>query len=448
MGFKTSFVLICNWKSYCLYRIQDRTTQLLVEDTHPETVLTLLAREKITHLNVYDHTYSQLSRIETVVQRLSFYDYFRWFQQKKKFSSQQGPWYLVKCLWKSQSVLISTIGETPSLITLTEKLKEAPFTFSVFSYPLSLAYFFRQRLKVLHPEIFNPVLVLVDRFARIGIFFYRKNNLSFVRECFPTAQHSTGEHIKSSVRETMRHLEKMVPINQTQLIFFIESEDMGTDLREVFPQSLFFFNQQLINFITQAHPEVSDKIFDRILLSFKLPRYRFMLGRKYAQKFHGILPYVLPGTRVGTAISLIWGLYFAYTTLLTVEQNRQLSQKLRDLTVKIERVEHKINHLPLSEKQVRYIQKILEKSQNQSKELWRLLDLVAHMLDDKYTLHSLSVTPQKSRLLVEGIGHSGEMETLLDLWQQSLPDIRFVSPPDRTSPFLILDASSPFQGTQ
>jgi hypothetical protein len=448
MGFKTSFVLICNWKSYCLYRIQDRTTHLLIEDPHPEVVLNLLEKEKITHLNVYDHTYSQVSRIETVVQRLSFYDYMRWFHQKKKFAAQQGKWYLVKSLWQSQSILISTIGETPSLITLTEKLKQAPFTFSVLSYPLSLAYFFRQRLKVLHPEIISPVLVLVDRFARIGIFFYRKNNLSFVRECFPTAQYSTNEYIKSSVYETMRHLEKMVPINQTQLIFFIESHDMGSDLRDAFPQSLFFFNQQLIHFITGAHTDVSDKIFDRILLSFKLPRYRFMLNPKCAQRFQTVLPYVLPGAKVGTALSLVWAFYFVYITLLTIEQNRQLSKTAYDLTVKIERVDHRIRQLPLNEKQVSYVQKILEKSQEQAKDLWRLLDLVAHILDDKYTLHSLSVTPQKSRLLVEGMGHSGDVDALLDLWQQTLPDIRFISPPDQASPFLTLDTASPFQGTQ
>jgi hypothetical protein len=419
-----------------------------MEDSNPEKVLTILAREKITHLNVFDHTYSQVSRIETVVQRLSFYDYFRWFRQKKKISSHQSPWYLVKSLWKNQSVLISTISETPNLSVLTEKLKEASFTFAMFSYPLSLAYFFRQRLKVIHPEIFNPVLVFVDRFARVGIFFYRKNNLSFVRECFPTAQHSTGEHIKISVRDTMRHLEKMVPINQTQLIFFIEGEDMGSDLREAFPQSLFFFNQQLMNFISQELTETPDKIFDRILLSFKLPRYRFMLGHKYAQPFHGILPYVLPGARVGTAISLVWTLYFAYTTIVTMGQNQELHKNVHDLKIKMDRVDNRISQLPLNEKQIRYVQKVLEKSQEQAREFWKFLDLLGHILDEKYTLHSLSITPQKSRILVDGIGYSGDLDALLDIWQQTLPDIRFVSPPDRAAPFLTLDTSSPFQGEQ
>ncbi len=440
---KPYYALICTYHFYFIYRVQGKSVQFLSSETRLEGVLQFLVAKSILEIRIWDHTPNQIVKIEKSPRSLHRMDFFRWYWKKRRVVLQQYVFGFTQSLRSTQSILIAGVQENSSINTLNERLKQQGISFALFHYSLNLGEILFRRLQEKQNNLEFPLIVSCNRAMEITLWFYEQGVLSFVRSCQPSSQQSMDQYVKSSILETLRYLEKSISPDKINIIVLSEGELSDMGLREVFPKAQFFCDQELSDFFAPIACESHESLFDFIVLSEKSLKYPLLLrGEKRWMGPHFSFQ-MMPWIRAGTALILVCILLLAVDNFRVLGKNRALEKRVTGLKLQLEHLQKTMVCPPLNPEQIQTLQTLLHEAHSQQSKLWQYLDMLSHVLGQRYLLRSLSLGTKQSRILVDSLTEDGTFEEFLDRCQQSFPNTQSSAPSSQSSS-LAIESLSPF----
>ena len=152
---------------------------------------------------------------------------------------------------------------------------------------------------------------------------------------------------------------------------------------------------------------------------------------------------MMPWIRAGTALILVCILLLAVDNFRVLGKNRALEKRVTGLKLQLEHLQKTMVCPPLNPEQIQTLQTLLHEAHSQQSKLWQYLDMLSHVLGQRYLLRSLSLGTKQSRILVDSLTEDGTFEEFLDRCQQSFPNTQSSAPSSQSSS-LAIESLSPF----
>jgi hypothetical protein len=446
MQLKAKYFLICNGHYYRLYKSYHQGAyKLITTERNCDQVVQRLAQSQVKNIIIFDNSLYQILKIEKSAPSLSLKEYFQWCFQKRKLFLSQVDFGLAKSLFGLRSMLMVGLPQSLILNDLVEMLDKNEISFVFMSYVLNLIYIIRKHLALGHPNVLHPLIIILDENMHMTLSFFNKKDISFIRNYQPSSQQPIVQQLKSAITDTIKYLEKFIASDQVKLVFYLQNYEKNFE--ENFSDSLFFYENSSNN---QKDGPTAKTSFYNKLFSSKYLSYRLYPAGNSGGIYYNFFYKLSLVLKYLSLFFIISSVFLIYGTIKLTQKNRSLASEIGEMKKQSQKLRDQLSSLPLSPSQIQYVQKILQQSNKQNIDFFQFIDLISHVLNNKYFLQALFIKTKKSRLLVQPI-EPEEIESFddfLDMWQQTISDVQLITPPNESNPCFIIETYSPFQLSQ